>query len=142
MFAWYEDYSYLDLTAYIGRSGVTCMVPSPTRLTSWNLPLKPFNYDLWLYIIGYIVVETTILLLANQLQLWVSNDSQFCNEKSWRNSFKFAYITMLKLFVSQSSRTDMTSTTIRALLFSIYMVDIIITSIYGGGLASILTLPM
>ena len=118
------------------------MVPAPHRLNSLNLPLKPFRYSLWLYIILYLVAEIIILCWTHHMQLWIKNRLNDTYEKSWGKSFRFAYVTTLKLFLNQGSNLGITSTSTRTLLFSIYAVDIIITSIYGGGLASVLTLPM
>lgn len=60
---------------------------------------------------------------------------------TWRESFKFGYVSTFKLFVSQSTNYIVTSISVRVVLFACYMLDIVITSIYGGGLASILTQP-
>ncbi|XP_033153063.1 uncharacterized protein LOC117136320 isoform X3 [Drosophila mauritiana] len=105
MYSWYEDYTYLDLSMYLVRSGITCLVPAPLRLTSWYLPLEPFEETLWAAILLCLCAEATGLVLAFK-----------------RNSKAY-------------------SLTVRVLLFACFLNDLIITSIYGGGLASILTIP-
>ncbi|KNC22699.1 hypothetical protein FF38_01653, partial [Lucilia cuprina] len=135
--AMYTDYIAVDLSTFIGRSGVTCLVPAPTRLTSWYLPLKPFHLTLWFGVFGCLLLETLALLTARRFELTVID-----NEASnWWSCIQFGYITSLKLFISQGSDYIVNSHTVRTVLFACYMIDIIITSIYGGGLAATLTVP-
>ncbi|XP_037956442.1 uncharacterized protein LOC119686054 [Teleopsis dalmanni] len=112
------------------------MVPAPTRVTSWFLPFKPFQTLLWCGILACLLIETIGLLMTYHFGNSVEN-----TKKSWTKSFHFGLVTTLKLFVSQSSGKTLSATSVRVILFSCYVIDIIITSIYGGGLASILTLP-
>lgn len=111
-------------------------MPAPTHLTSWILPLKPFQFALWLAVVMCLVLETLALLVAKQFEQVLTE-----NKSKWSSSLEFAYTTSLKLFISQGSNYRVTSNTVRTVLFACYMIDIIITSIYGGGLASTLTLP-
>ncbi|KNC26738.1 hypothetical protein FF38_11380 [Lucilia cuprina] len=62
-------------------------------------------------------------------------------DNSWYASFKFGCATAIKLFLSQSNNSYVRSFTVRVLLFTCFMNDIILTSIYSGGLSSILTIP-
>ncbi|XP_037932152.1 uncharacterized protein LOC119666945, partial [Teleopsis dalmanni] len=135
MYSWDTVYTYLDITTFLGRSGITCMVPAPKRIISWSLPLKPFQFSLWLGVLGYLFIETIALFATTTIEQTI-----VYNKQCWKSNFYFGLVTTLKLFISQSSQKFVTSTTVRALLFSMYAVDIIITSIYGSGLASILTL--
>lgn len=110
---------------------------SSRRLASWILPLEPFQFTLWLAVVVYLFVEVASLALAYRFE------SHFISmmADSWPESLKFGVVTTLKLFVSQSGSKKVISQTVRVLLFTCFLNDLIITSIYGGGLASILTVP-
>ncbi|KAM7358165.1 uncharacterized protein ACRADG_003219 [Cochliomyia hominivorax] len=136
MYALHADYTVIDLTTFIGRSGVTCLVPKASFLISWDLPLRPFHLTLWLSIFAGLCLETLVLLLAHKFEEKILNHPNL-----WWSSFEFGYTTSLKLFVSQNSHYLVKSHTVRTFLFACFMVDIIITSIYGGGLSAILTVP-
>lgn len=138
MYSWYDDYTYLDLSMYLVRSGITCLVPAPHRLASWYLPLQPFQGTLWAAVLVCLGIETLGLVLSHR-----SEQKLYCNSEpqSWWDSMKFALVTTFKLFLSQSGNSNVRSVTVRVLLFACFLNDIIITSIYGGGLASILTIP-
>ncbi|XP_002138113.2 uncharacterized protein Ir41a [Drosophila pseudoobscura] len=139
MYSWYEGYTYLDLSMYLVRSGITCLVPAPLRLASWYLPLQPFQTNLWAAVLVYLCLETLGLVLAyrSEQELYVSEIAR----DGWWCCAKLGLATAFKLFISQSGNSKTTSVTVRVLLFACFLNDIIITSIYGGGLASILTIP-
>uniref|UniRef100_A0A1A9ZX76 Ionotropic glutamate receptor C-terminal domain-containing protein n=1 Tax=Glossina pallidipes TaxID=7398 RepID=A0A1A9ZX76_GLOPL len=130
------DYTFLDMSMYLARCGVTLLIPAPRRLASWLLPLEPFEYSLWLAIIIYLILEVLALIFMYKFE-----NTLFERPRSWYQNFQFAYSTALKLFVSQGGIESVRSITLRGLLFTYFLNDIIITSIYGGGLASILTIP-
>ncbi|KAI9583235.1 hypothetical protein GQX74_012452 [Glossina fuscipes] len=130
------DYIFLDMSMYLVRSGITLLTPAPRRLASWLLPLEPFQYNLWLAIIIYLILEMLALIFMYKFENTVVGRS-----RSWYQNFQFGYSTTLKLFVSQAGIECVQSITLRGLLFTYFLNDIIITSIYGGGLASILTIP-
>ncbi|XP_055855710.1 uncharacterized protein LOC129918968 [Episyrphus balteatus] len=133
MYMWYDNYLHLDMSSVLSRSGVTCLVPAPRRVISWLLPLEPFHWILWIGIVGCLILETIGLLVT----CWADRTENV----SLTESTHFGYVTSLKLFVSQGSDYLPSSVSVRIVLFSCYMIDIIITSIYSGGLASILTIP-
>ncbi|XP_073843764.1 uncharacterized protein [Musca autumnalis] len=138
MFTWHISYRTIDQSTFIGRSGVTCLVPKPTRISTWALPISPFTYTLWLGVMFCLFWETMALFSAKYFEERVVTQAD--NPSLW-SSFEFGFTTTLKLFISQSSRREVISQTIRVILFACYMIDIIVTSIYAGGLSSILTLP-
>ncbi|KAM8711688.1 hypothetical protein ACLKA7_012231 [Drosophila subpalustris] len=140
MYSWYDDYTYLDLSMYLVRSGITCLVPAPYRLASWYLPLQPFQGTLWAAVLVCLGIETLGLVLAHRKEqkLYEMRDSEV---RSWWSSWAFGLVTTFKLFISQPGNSNVKSVTVRVLLFACFLNDIIITSIYGGGLASILTIP-
>ncbi|ALC40675.1 Ir41a [Drosophila busckii] len=139
MYSWYDDYTYLDLSMYLVRSGITCLVPAPKRLTSWYLPVQPFQTTLWAAVLLCLSIETIGLVLAHRSEqhLYLANRV----ENIWLRSLAFGLVTTFKLFISQAGNSNVRSVTVRVLLFACFLNDIIISSIYGGGLASILTIP-
>ncbi|XP_060658240.1 uncharacterized protein LOC132792781 [Drosophila nasuta] len=138
MYSWYDDYTYLDMSMYLVRSGITCLVPAPHRLASWYLPLQPFQGTLWAAVLLCLGIETVGLVLGHRSELQLYDEPM---GNAWWCSWAFAVVTTFKLFISQSGNSNVQSVTVRVLLFACFLNDIIITSIYGGGLASILTIP-
>uniref|UniRef100_A0A1A9WGK9 Ionotropic glutamate receptor C-terminal domain-containing protein n=1 Tax=Glossina brevipalpis TaxID=37001 RepID=A0A1A9WGK9_9MUSC len=106
------------------------------RLASWLLPLEPFQYSLWLAVIVYLILEVLTLIIMYKFENFLLS-----RLRSWYQNFEFGYTTTLKLFVSQAGGEYVRCLTLRVLLFTCFLNDLIITSIYGGGLASILTIP-
>ncbi|KAH8272608.1 hypothetical protein KR018_004057, partial [Drosophila ironensis] len=139
MYSWSEDYKFLDLSMYLVRSGITCLVPAPLRLASWYLPLEPFQKTLWAAILVYLFIETIGLVIAYMSEQKLCIEGNF--QQDWCYCTRFGMLTTFKLFLSQSENSKAKSLTVRVLLFACFLNDLIITSIYGGGLASILTIP-
>lgn len=143
MYSWYDDYTYLDMSMYLVRSGITCLVPAPRRLASWYLPLQPFQGTLWAAVLVCLGIETFGLVIAYRSEQKMYSIAERSSDyvDGWWSSMQFALVTTFKLFISQSGNSNVRSVTVRVLLFACFLNDIIITSIYGGGLASILTIP-
>ncbi|XP_061400435.1 uncharacterized protein LOC133336154 [Musca vetustissima] len=137
-FQWYIAYRSIEQTTFLGRSGVTCLVPVPTRVTTWALPISPFTYTLWLAVAFCLFLEAFALFLA---RLFEERQIMQLEDGTIWSSIEFGYTTTLKLFISQGSDYVVNSHTVRMVLFACYMIDIIVTSIYAGGLSAILTLP-
>lgn len=136
-----DFYATLDVTSFIIRSGVTCLVPAPTRIVSWNLPTRPFQFTLWLVIGSVLFLESISLCVARQFEQSILKDLEN-RKKHWWSSYMFGFTSAFKLFLSQGTDYLVTGHTLKVILFACYTLDIIITSVYGGGLSSILTLPM
>ncbi|XP_050325180.1 uncharacterized protein LOC126756274 isoform X1 [Bactrocera neohumeralis] len=147
MYTWYADYVALDMSMYIGRSGITCVVPAPKRLASLWLPIEPFQPALWAFVFVCLCVEIIALLFidhARPIIIALSERMRASEDKqnSWARNFEYAFSTTMLLFVSQSNKGTMVNfTPLRLMLFASFLNDIVITSIYGGGLSSILTVP-
>ncbi|KNC22703.1 hypothetical protein FF38_01655 [Lucilia cuprina] len=139
MYAWSTYYMTTDVTQFLVRSGVTCLVPAPRRIVSWDLPLKPFKMTLWLVIMSVLVLESVSLLLARQFEQNIENPE---NHHKWKTSYMFGFISAFKLFLNQGTDYVVHGITLKVILLACYSLDIIITSVYGGGLASILTMPI
>nr|ACN81897.1 IR76a [Drosophila melanogaster] len=136
MYLWYEAYEYMDMTHFLGRSGVTCLVPAPNRLISWTLLLRPFQFVLWMCVMLCLLLESLALGITRRWE-----HSSVAAGNSWISSLRFGCISTLKLFVNQSTNYVTSSYALRTVLVASYMIDIILTTVYSGGLAAILTLP-
>ncbi|KAH8361664.1 hypothetical protein KR084_012540, partial [Drosophila pseudotakahashii] len=136
MYLWYEAYQLMDMTHFLGRSGVTCLVPAPHRLISWTLLLRPFQTGLWMCVMFCLLLESLALCVTRR---WEHSSDYYSN--SWLDSLRFGCISTLKLFVSQGTSYVTSSYALRTVLVASYMIDIILTTVYSGGLAAILTLP-
>ncbi|XP_052848888.1 uncharacterized protein LOC128260145 [Drosophila gunungcola] len=136
MYLWYEAYEFMDMTHFLGRSGVTCLVPAPNRLISWTLLLRPFQAVLWMCVMLCLLLESVALCVTRR---WEHSSNYIFN--SWTGSLRFGCISTLKLFVNQSTSYVTSSYALRTVLIASYMIDIILTTVYSGGLAAILTLP-
>lgn len=132
----YEAYQFMDISHFLGRSGVTCLVPSPHRLISWTLLLRPFQSALWLGVMMCLLLECLALCVTRRLE-----SSSVPGSHTWFGSLIFGCISTLKLFVNQSTSYVTSSYSLRTVLVASYMIDIILTTVYSGGLAAILTLP-
>ncbi|XP_030387929.1 uncharacterized protein LOC115634384, partial [Scaptodrosophila lebanonensis] len=137
-YSWYNDYIYIDMSMYLVRAGVTCLVPAPKRMVSWFLPLEPFQATLWAAVLLCLGVEMLGLGVAHKSERLLFSEAK---DDGWLASIKYGLIITFKLFLSQSGDSHALSFTVRVLLFACFLNDLIITSIYGGGLASILTIP-
>ncbi|KAH8234484.1 hypothetical protein KR038_012114, partial [Drosophila bunnanda] len=139
MYSWFEDYKFLDLSMYLVRSGITCLVPMPMRVAGWYIPLEPFQATLWSAVFVCLCIETMGLILAyrSEQELYLTPSERV----GWWRCAKYGLSTTYKLLISQSGNSKAHSITVRVLLFACFLNDLIITSIYGGGLASILTIP-
>ncbi|KAH8236873.1 hypothetical protein KR032_007571, partial [Drosophila birchii] len=139
MYSWIEGYRFLDLSMYLVRSGISCLVPMPMRLAGWYIPLEPFQATLWSAVFLCLCIETMGLILAyrSEQELYLTPSERI----GWWSCAKYGLSTTYKLLISQSGNSNAHSITVRVLLFACFLNDLIITSIYGGGLASILTIP-
>ncbi|XP_034106527.1 uncharacterized protein LOC117569468 [Drosophila albomicans] len=133
LYVWYEAYLRMDISQFLGRSGVTCLVPAPHPIINWALPLRPFQATLWICVIACLMLECISLTCTRQCER--------SSVRSWQQSLRFGFVSTLKLFVNQSTSYVATSYSLRTVLLASYMIDIILTTVYGGGLAAILTLP-
>lgn len=134
-YVWHEAYLRMEMTLFLGRSGVTCLVPAPRPIINWALPLRPFQATLWLCVMICLILEGLALTCTRMCEHPSAHPS------NWKKSLYFGYVSTLKLFVNQSTSYKTTSYALRTVLLASFMVDIILTTVYGGGLAAILTLP-
>ncbi|KAL7732339.1 hypothetical protein ACLKA6_004325 [Drosophila palustris] len=146
LYIWYEAYLRMEISQFLGRSGVTCLVPAPQPIINWALPLRPFQATLWVGVLFCLVLECLALAWTRHCERAPATSTPTSTgapppPPSWRQCLRFGCATTLKLFLNQSTSYVTTSYALRTILLASYMIDIILTTVYGGGLASILTLP-
>lgn len=97
----YEAYQFMDISHFLGRSGVTCLVPSPHRLISWTLLLRPFQSALWLGVMMCLLLECLALCVTRRLE-----SSSVPGSHTWFGSLIFGCISTLKLCQSEHELCD------------------------------------
>ncbi|XP_045446411.1 probable glutamate receptor [Melitaea cinxia] len=124
LYSWYEEYVALDFSTPILRTAITCLVPTPRLLASWEMPLLPFTPYMWIGIILTIIYASLALILAKGCVV----DGVF--------------LTTFGIMVTQSqSESGFSSWRTRSVVGWILITGLVLNNAYGGGLASTFTLP-
>ncbi|XP_047985797.1 uncharacterized protein LOC125226022 [Leguminivora glycinivorella] len=121
LYSWYEEYRVLDFSAPIIRTAITCVAPAPRVLTSWDLPLVPFSWTMWMCLVFTFFYASFALSIAQR-----STDNVFLDT--------------FGMMITQT-REDATSWRIRSITGWMLVTGLIIDNAYGGGLASSFTVP-
>lgn len=130
-----------DYTVYDGRSGVTCIVPAPKQQASWFLPLTPFTWQMWSAVLCSILLEMAILTVMHRIEKnWMRYNSYLLSHLH-SHPFSYGCETVFRIYMSQGCLDLISSWSRRIFLTICYIGSLILTSIYGGGLASLLTRP-
>nr|AST36230.1 putative ionotropic receptor IR41a.2 [Hedya nubiferana] len=122
LYSWYEEFRVMDFTAPIIRTAVTCIAPAPRILTSWDLPLLPFTWLMWVCLIFTFFYASFALFLAQR-----STDKIF--------------LSTFGMMMTQSRDDSSDTWRIRSITGWMLVTGLIIDNAYGGGLASSFTLP-
>nr|AXF48852.1 ionotropic receptor IR21 [Lobesia botrana] len=122
LYSWYEEYRVLDFTAPIIRTAITCIAPAARVLTSWDLPLLPFTWLMWLCIIFTFFYASLALFIAQR-----SADKIF--------------LSTFGMMITQTRNDKGDSWRIRSITGWMLVTGLIIDNAYGGGLASSFTVP-
>lgn len=109
--------------------------PLSRIIGSWFLPLHPFSKEVWLGVILCSIIEAISIGLIRYRET-----SDIVPERVSR-SLSFGVMSTYQIFCSQSLSDKLRFTPMRIIFFSCFMIDLIVTCAYGGGLATILTLP-
>uniref|UniRef100_A0A0V0J120 Putative ionotropic receptor IR41a.2 n=1 Tax=Cydia pomonella TaxID=82600 RepID=A0A0V0J120_CYDPO len=121
LYSWYEEYRALDFSAPIIRTAVTCIAPAPRILSSWDLPLVPFSWLMWMCLIATFFFASFALFVAQR-----STDDIF-------------FVTFGNM-IGQSPG-DSSSWRIRSISGWMLVTGLVIDNAYSGGLASSFTVP-
>uniref|UniRef100_A0A182RVR8 Ionotropic glutamate receptor C-terminal domain-containing protein n=1 Tax=Anopheles funestus TaxID=62324 RepID=A0A182RVR8_ANOFN len=138
IYRWYNWYKYVTMSAYTGRSGVSCLVPRPRLLPFWQTPFLSFPASLWLMVCVSFCIGTVAVFITERARQYVRSSRRSLGE---RYKLLDAIFFMLSLYVEQSVPlpNDMMAGSILLsfLLFGGFMVG----NSYAGALASVMTIP-
>nr|QGW45449.1 ionotropic receptor 41a [Bradysia odoriphaga] len=130
-YLWHHEFLFLDFSMPISRSGVSCVCPKPSRRSGWFLPVEPFSIAMWnaelITFVGIFVAITIIKGLFNNVASQLDIGLYFTETVG---------IIMLQSININSNR--MPEVILRTITL---LACVLIASAYGGGLASIMTVP-
>ncbi|XP_061710239.1 uncharacterized protein LOC133520013 isoform X2 [Cydia pomonella] len=66
LYSWYDEFRVLDFSAPIIRTAITCVAPAPRILTSWDLPLVPFTWTMWMCLVFTFFYASFALSIAQR----------------------------------------------------------------------------
>nr|XP_029718598.1 uncharacterized protein LOC115261320 [Aedes albopictus] len=128
-------FKFATYTHPLSRSGVTVLVPKPLIQPPWRTPFLCFSPSLWLAVI--------VAFCVGVLTVWSIEKVRFriLDPNEQPVSFSDSTMTMISLYVEQSStiRTDLLSCTL--LFISLMFAGFMIGNAYNGGLAGVMTIP-
>nr|QIJ45772.1 ionotropic receptor [Glyphodes pyloalis] len=123
LYSWYEEYLVLDFSAPGVRTSVTCIAPSPRLLASWEEPLLPFSWYLWLALIFTFVYASIAFTIAKG-----------CSADK-------VLLTTFGIMIAQSQHDVGVSWRVRTVTGWMLLAGLVLGNAYGGGLASVFTVP-
>uniref|UniRef100_A0A182P2U4 Ionotropic glutamate receptor C-terminal domain-containing protein n=1 Tax=Anopheles epiroticus TaxID=199890 RepID=A0A182P2U4_9DIPT len=137
IYRWYNWYKYVTMSAYTGRSGVSCLVPRPRLLPYWQTPFLSFPPSLWLMVSVSFCVGTVAVFFTERARQRVHPPAGATEKHKLVDSIFF----MVSLYVEQSVplRHDLMagSMLLSFLLFGGFMIG----NSYAGALACVMTIP-
>ncbi|XP_072940409.1 glutamate receptor ionotropic, delta-2-like [Epargyreus clarus] len=124
LYSWYEEFLVLDFSAPCIRTGITCIVPAPRLLASWELPLLPFTLSMWIALLFTFLYACVVLTIARGC----STD-------------KVCLSTFGMMITQSRPEAEMSSWRIRRITGWLLITGLILDNAYGGGLTSTFTVP-
>uniref|UniRef100_A0A182K7N2 Ionotropic glutamate receptor C-terminal domain-containing protein n=1 Tax=Anopheles christyi TaxID=43041 RepID=A0A182K7N2_9DIPT len=125
------------MSAYTGRSGVSCLVPRPRLLPYWQTPFLSFPPSLWVMVAISFCVGTVAVFLTERARHHVRPPSSSTERYKLVDSIFF----MVSLYVEQSvplpNDIMAGSILLSFLLFGGFMIG----NSYAGALACVMTIP-
>ncbi|XP_069675757.1 ionotropic receptor 40a-like [Periplaneta americana] len=140
MYLWYHKYLYFDYTFPYSRSIVTCLLPKPHLLPGWKIPTLPFNVNIWKSIFASLCLSAAAIYFVSKVSRKYLGDQHCRNELSILDVF-FQTWRLLVLQVPNLKREDSIHAPLRLLISWLVVLFSLLTAMYSGGLASVLTVP-
>ncbi|XP_065072611.1 uncharacterized protein LOC135696992 [Ochlerotatus camptorhynchus] len=135
LYYWLEPYKFATYTQPISRSGVTVLVPKPRILPPWRTPFLSFTLSLWTAVLVAFCVGVLAVWLIEKVRFSILQPDEL------PVTFSDSALTMIGFYLEQNAqmRTDLMSCILlfTSLLFAGFMIG----NCYGGGLASVMTIP-
>ncbi|XP_049281986.1 ionotropic receptor 21a-like isoform X2 [Anopheles funestus] len=145
-YLWFKPYNFSTYTATISRSGVTVLVPKPKMLPFWRTPFLSFSWPLWIAVLVTLLAGIVATWIAGTVRyrlllLSVATDHAEDDLLTEQITLSDAVLMMVGFFVAQSSsiRNDLWSCVF--LFTSLLLAGFMVSNLYSGGLASIMTVP-
>ncbi|XP_069676591.1 uncharacterized protein [Periplaneta americana] len=142
VYLWLDEYRFTDYSVTYGWSGITVVAPKPTPLPGLKVPLLPFSKGMWLAVCIYLVTTTLVLYSLSKLTHKLLGGN-LRNQYSTLVECAFRTLGLFVLQVPDDERdqTMPRHVPMRHLVNWLILQFLVITTAYGGGLASVLTLP-
>ncbi|XP_048512156.1 uncharacterized protein LOC105691216 isoform X2 [Athalia rosae] len=137
---WYHEWLFLDLGPAFVRTAVTCLVPPPRPLAQWATPIIPFDGLLWYAVITSVIIDAITIYVVFYLTNWIHRYSNLKDEQRPMTPVS-ACLAAIGLSVEQSLNTDVNRASSRVLVLALLLVSLLISTSYGSGLSSVLTVP-
>ncbi|KAL5278393.1 hypothetical protein ACFFRR_003178 [Megaselia abdita] len=102
---------------------------------SWLLPVHPFSKEVWIAVAVSFVLEMASIAFVQYHELFKTIPNRFSK------SFSFGIMSTYQIYCSQGITDSLERTPKRIIFFFCFIIDLVVTSAYTGGLATILTLP-
>ncbi|XP_023710035.1 probable glutamate receptor [Cryptotermes secundus] len=146
IYLWSYEYQFLDYSFPYIRTGITCLAPRPEPLAGWITPLLPFTVTSWAAVWASVVASTFSLFLVTKATEKFPGRSTNIQAGTGRYaSVLDCAFNALGLLVLQTPPDERRSTRNvgpnRHVLVWLTVMFLLITTSYGSGLASILTVP-
>ncbi|XP_023710270.2 uncharacterized protein LOC111866019 [Cryptotermes secundus] len=139
LYSWHSTFLWTDYTVSCLTAGVTCLVPKPKMLPTWMSLWLPFSPAMWTAIVVSIVVITLALYMLAKASSRHFGTFTLESYATWINCF----LTTLGMFVLQPP-VDAEAAgygPMRVFVTSLLVFFLLVSTVYSGGLASILTVP-
>ncbi|CAH1644342.1 unnamed protein product [Spodoptera littoralis] len=124
LYSWYEEYRVMDFSVAGVRTAITCIAPAPRLLSSWEMPLMPFTWYMWLAVVFTYFYASTGILTAQGY-----------------GSSSYPFLNAFGMMIGQSQYEGKPSWKIRSVTGWLLIAGLILSSAYGAGLASTFTVP-
>ncbi|KAJ8924147.1 hypothetical protein NQ315_006931 [Exocentrus adspersus] len=147
MFAWEEEYHYLDISKPLVRTGITCLVPAPRLAAGWLTPLRSYSHQMWIAVGSLVFISVLGLFSLRYFhhKVMVNKNSRYGEifKKNAIQIFQSSAFTILKLLVLQAvaNKEIPIGSKGRYFMGLMFLFSLFLTSTYSSGLASIMTVP-
>nr|APZ81418.1 ionotropic receptor 41a.4 [Adelphocoris lineolatus] len=137
VYLWYYD--HIEFAYPYMPSRVTVLLPKPSPMPEWRVPLAPFDFALWVALIVSIATVAFVLFYMNHYLQRFSSHHVSPNEfQSWSGVFLRA----VGMAVGQSPQNAFSAgSTLRIVFTTFEILFLLYGTVYSSALASVVTVP-